>query len=106
MVRRLMILGLLLFWIIGCGYYEGVVQPTPISFLSFLGNTSGAVATIDDVTTINLDKGLSGNDKEGKVILLQITPGRHKVVVTRMGQEVVNRVIIVGDGATKEIQVP
>lgn len=106
MARRLVIVGFLLFLIIGCGYYEGVVQPTPRSYLSFLGNTSGAIAVIDDVTTINLEKELRGNDGESRVVLFQIAPGKHKVVVTRVGQEIVNRVIIVGDGATKEIQVP
>ena len=92
--------------IIGCGYYEGVVQPTPKSYLSFLGNTNGAVAVIDDTTTISLDRESRGSDEPAKVILYQITPGKHKVVVTKMGQEVVNREVLIGDGATKEIQVP
>jgi ATP-dependent helicase YprA (DUF1998 family) len=101
-----MILSFLLFCITSCGYYEGVVQPTPTSYLSFLGNTSGAVVVIDDVITLNLDKELRGNDEEKKAVLFQIIPGTHKIVITKMGREIVNRSIIVGDNATKEIQVP
>ena len=106
MVRKLILSGLLLLSIVSCGYYEGVVQPTPKSYLAFIGNTRGSVAVIDDAITLNLDKELQETDGRGKTDLFQIAPGKHKVIVTRMGREVVNRVIIVADGATKEIQVP
>lgn len=99
-------LGILLFLIVSCGYYEGVVQPTPKSYMSFMGNVGGATAIIDDKVTLNLDQEYRGGDGQKKSVLFQITPGKHKVVVTKMGQEVVNRVIIVGDNATKEIEVP
>jgi hypothetical protein len=104
--KKLIFLGLLLFLIVSCGYYEGVVQPTPRSYMSFVGNVDGATAVIDDAITLNLDKELRGGEGEKKSVLFQITPGKHKVVVTKMGREVVNRVILIGDGATKEIEVP
>ncbi len=104
--RRLVYVAMLLFLIIGCGYYEGVVQPTPSSYLSFMGNVDGATAIIDDRITLNLDIELRGSEGQKKTILFQITPGKHKVIVTKMGQEVVNRIIIIGDGTTKEIEVP
>lgn len=106
MAGKWIILGLFLFSIISCGYYEGVVQPTPKSYLSFMGNTDSAIAVIDETVTLDLGKELRRSEDEKKVVLFQIAPGRHKVVVTRAGQEIVNRVIIIGDGATKEIQVP
>ncbi|MEI6314391.1 MAG: hypothetical protein WCO89_05940 [Syntrophus sp. (in: bacteria)] len=106
MSRKWIILVLLLLSIVSCGYYEGVVQPTPKSYLSFMGNTDGAIAAIDETITLDLGKELKGSEDEKKVVLFQIAPGKHKVVVTRAGLEIVNRVIIVGDGATKEIQVP
>lgn len=106
MIRKLILSGLLLFSIISCGYYEGVVQPTPRSYVAFVGNTSGAVAVIDDAITLSLDKELQEMDGREKTVLFQISPGKHKVIVTKMGQEVVNRIIIIADGATKEIQVP
>jgi hypothetical protein len=106
MVRKLILSGFLLLSIVSCGYYEGVVQPTPKSYLSFIGNTAGAVAVIDETITLNLDKELEKKDGAEKPILFQIAPGKHKVVATKMGREVVNRVIIIADGATKEIQIP
>jgi hypothetical protein len=106
MARKLILSSLLLLSIISCGYYEGVVQPTPQSYLAFIGNTRGSVAVIDDVIKLNLDKELQETDGREKMVLFQIAPGKHKVIVTRMGREVVNRVIIVTNGATQEIQVP
>ena len=106
MAKKLIFLGLLLFLIINCGYYEGVVQPTPRSYIAFMGNVDGATAVIDASITLNLDKELRGGEGEKKSVLFQITPGKHKVIVIKMGREVVNRVILVGDGATKEIEVP
>jgi vacuolar-type H+-ATPase subunit F/Vma7 len=106
MMRKCIVISLLLLVIVSCGYYEGVVQPTTKSYLSFQGNTDSAVAIIDEKITLDLDKELRGSENEKKVVLFQVVPGKHKVVVTKKGQEVVNRIIIVGDGATKEIQVP
>jgi len=106
MARKWIILVSLLLSIISCGYYEGVVQPTPKSYLSFMGNTDGAIAVIDETLTLDLSKELKGSEDEKKIVLFQIAPGKHKVVVTRIGQEIVNRVIIVSDGTTKEILVP
>ena len=106
MAKKLMFLSLLLFLIVSCGYYEGVVQPTPRSYMSFMGNVDGATAIIDDAITLNLYKELRGSEGEKKPVLFQITPGKHKLIVTKMGREVVNRVVIIGDGATKEIEVP
>jgi len=106
MVRKWIILGLFFLSLAGCGYYEGIVQPTARSYLSFLGNTDGTVAVIDNTITLNLSEELRGAEGKKKAVLFQLAPGQHKVVVTRMGQEIVNRVIIVGDGTTKEIQVP
>jgi hypothetical protein len=106
MAKKLTCLCLLLFLIVSCGYYEGVVQPTPRSYISFMGNTDGATAVIDDTITLNLDMELQGDEGKKKPVLFQITPGKHNLIVTKMGQQVVNRVIIIGDGATKEIHVP
>ncbi|HOF04562.1 MAG TPA: hypothetical protein PK175_05360 [Syntrophales bacterium] len=106
MTKKWLVLVLALWTLAGCGYYEGVVQPTPQSYLSFLGDTDGAVAVIDDRITLNLGQEMRGAENEKKTVLFQLSPGRHKVVVTKRGREVVNRIVIVGDGATKEIQVP
>ena len=106
MAKKLIFLGLLLFLIISCGYYEGVVQPTPKSYIAFMGNVNGATAVIDASITLYLDKEIPEAQGKKEPVLFQITPGKHTVIVTKMGREVVNRVILVGDGATKEIEVP
>lgn len=86
------------------GYKEGVVQPDPQSYLWFSGNLEAAVATIDGDVVLKLDEPAE-KDPEGK-ILYRIKPGKHAVVVTRAGQVVVHRDIMVGAGAAKEITVP
>ncbi len=106
MAKKLIFPALVLFLIISCGYYEGVVQPTPKSYLSFTGNVEGAIASVDNTVTLYLDRELRAADGGKRTVLFQITPGKHNVIVTKMGREVVNRVVIVADGATKEIEVP
>jgi hypothetical protein len=89
----------------GCGgYKEGMVQPDQESFIWFSGNLEAAVATIDNGAAIKLDEP-SEADPKGKT-LYRLKPGKHDVVVTRNGQVIVNRSIMVGSGAAKEIAVP
>lgn len=64
MAKKMICLGLLLFLIVSCGYYEGVVQPTPRSYISFMGNVKSATAVIDDAITLNLDKELREGESE------------------------------------------
>jgi hypothetical protein len=106
MVKKLVFSGLLLLSIVNCGYYEGVVQPTPKSYVVFTGNAAGAVAVIDDAITLDIDREIRKTGEAGKTILFQIASGRHKIIVKRAGTEIVNRVVIIADGATKEIQIP
>ena len=83
----------------GCGLKEGVVTKEQQSFLSFTGNTKGAIAYIDTLPPIALKK-------SAKTILYQITPGKHSIIVKRSGVEIVNRNILIGNGITREIQIP
>jgi hypothetical protein len=93
------------FFLSGCGgYKEGMVQPDQESYLWFSGNLEAAVATIDNGAAIQLDEA-SEKDPEGKT-LYRLKPGKHEVVVTRNGQVIVNRSIMVGSGAAKEVAVP
>jgi len=106
MAKRLALACMLLLSVVSCGYYEGVVQPTPRSYVTFIGNLEGAVAVIDGTITINIDEERLKTGEAGKAILFQVAPGRHKIIVTKTGREVVERVVIIADGATKEIQIP
>jgi hypothetical protein len=106
MAKKLIFSCLLLIAIVGCGYYEGVVQPTPQSYVIFTGNIGTAVAVIDGAITVNIDEERRQTGESSKSILFQIAPGKHKIIVTKAGKEVVNRVVLIADGATKEILIP
>jgi hypothetical protein len=84
----------------GCGLTEGVVQKESKSSFWFTGNTQNATVYIDDLAPIILSEG--NNDQ----IHYEISPGKHKIVVKRSGNEIVNRVVLLGSGITKEIQIP
>lgn len=106
MVKKLVFVLLFLLSIVGCGYYEGVVQPSPKSYVVFTGNSGGAAAIIDDSITIDLEAEIQKTGDRGKTILFQVAPGKHKIIVKRAGTEIVNRVVIIAEGATREIQIP
>ena len=97
----------------GCGLTEGVVQKEPKSFIWFTGNTKGAVAYVDDLEPIMLDDLNSSTDgesvnnsaKKGEVHY-EISPGKHRIIVKKSGEEVVNRIVLLGNGITKEIKIP
>jgi len=84
----------------GCGLREGVVQKEPKSFLWFTGNTINASVYIDDLAPFTL------SEENDELIHYEISPGKHKIVVKRSGNEIVNRVVLLGSGITKEIQIP
>ena len=83
----------------GCGLKEGVVHKEQKSFLSFTGNTKNATAHIDNLAPIRLKS-------SSKRIHYQISPGKHTIIIKRSGVEIVNRNILIGNGTTREIQIP
>lgn len=85
----------------GCGLKEGVIQKEPKSYLWFTGNTDNAIVHIDELEPITLNK-KAKSDK----IHYGISPGKHRIVIKKSGEVVVNRIILLGDGTIKEIQVP
>jgi len=97
---------------IGCGLQEGVIQKAPKSFLYFTGNTENAVVYIDGGPGIVLDSSnSSGNDANGQTnssgrVLYEISHGKHDIVVKKSNEVVVHRKVLLGNGITKEIQIP
>jgi len=112
--KKSIYLGLVLILLfVGCGLKEGVVQKEPKSFLWFTGNTQDAIVYIDDLAPIVLNDKRSNtsdndnnNTNKSSEVHYEISPGKHTVVVKRSGEEVVNRKILLGNGITKEIQIP
>ena len=93
------ILGLFIFLLcMGCGLKEGVVQKEAKSYLWFTGNTEDALVYIDDLDPIELGK--------NKEIHYKLTPGKHRVIVKKMGTKIVNRIVLLGSGIIKEIEIP
>ena len=97
----------------GCGLKEGVVQKEPKSYLWFTGNTKNATVYIDDLRPIilNENRGNASVDGENKTetsdkIHYEISPGKHSIIVKKMGKEVVNRIVFLGNGIIKEIEIP
>lgn len=85
----------------GCGLTEGVVQKEAKSFLWFTGNTQNAIVYIDNLAPITLD-----NTNKSSSIHYELSPGKHSIIVKKSGEEVVDRNILLGNGITKEIQIP
>ena len=100
--KKIIFLGLVLLILsVGCGgIKEGVVQKEPTSFLWFTGNTQNAIVYIDDLAPITL------NEQIGSQVHYKISPGKHIIIVKKSGKEVVNRNVLLGNGITKEIQIP
>lgn len=86
----------------GCQSHNSEVNtPAPRSYLSFL--------RYDDTVQVYVDGQLMpalGVDDDGKPVLLEVTPGRHEVVVSRGGREVVRRTVFLGNGQNLEILIP
>lgn len=107
------ILGLFIFILcMGCGLKEGVVQKEAKSYLWFTGNTEDALVYIDELDPIELGKNYYIDSETGekiekkKEIHYELAPGKHRIVVKKMGTKIVNRIVLLGSGIIKEIEIP
>lgn len=92
----------LLITLSSCGYKEGVIQPGDKSYLVFTGNTKDIQITIDNNLPI-----LVQTDVENRSVThYQTSPGKHMIVIRRGSETVLQREVLIGNGMTKEIQVP
>jgi hypothetical protein len=81
----------------GCGYKEGIVTTEQKSYLYFTGN-------VKDVK-VSLDNGVSFSVESGANQQYKINSGKHLITIYRGNEIIIRRVIFVGDGVTKEIEV-
>ena len=94
-----------------CGFREGVIQPDKQSYIWFSGNTESAIASIDNEKEFQIEPNYyldnQGNkiNKSGKA-LYEVKPGKHEIVVKRDNEIIVNRILMISAGATKEVRVP
>lgn len=80
-------------------YSSGSTTSEPVSYLYFTGNIEGAEVSIDEAPAFIVTK--SGAKQQYKV-----TPGKHQIIVSKQGNVVVKRNILLGDGHEKEINIP
>lgn len=89
-----------------CGYQEGVIQRAERSYLKFTGNWPNAVVQIDSMQSFTLTPPTGDSKPSPDNTLYQLSPGRHRIRVTRGGLVVVDRVVILENQVTMEVQVP
>ena|ERR1041384_3652470 len=85
----------------GCQHQEGLLTRAQVSYLVFLGNAAGTVASIDDGPVIPLTA-----DHVHSKTRFSVEPGQHRVRVERAGATVVNRVVLLVDQQAVEIPIP
>jgi hypothetical protein len=79
------------------GYNTGILQKSDKGFIKFSGNTVGMSISLDDGVRFTKDE---------KVDLIELKPGKHTIKVFRDETLMVNRIIIVENQNTIEIEVP
>lgn len=107
MTRRAWLLGLSLL-LSACGYREGVIQRAENSYLKFTGNWTNATVQIDDNQPFTLTPPPPEGGKAASPAntLYQVSPGRHRVMISRDGRVVVDRILMLDNRVTTEVQVP
>ena len=91
-----------------CGYQEGVIQRAERSFLKFTGNWPNAAVQIDTMPPFILKPPTTASDPQASPAdtLYQVAPGKHRVTVTRGDRVVVDRVLLLENQVTLEVQIP
>jgi hypothetical protein len=82
-----------------CGYNTGIRSTEQSSFIYFTGNAQGTSATVGDDVPFTVEK-------LGERNLYKVASGKQRIVVRRAGVVVVERVVLLGDGQSKEFNIP
>jgi hypothetical protein len=86
-----------------CTYHEGVVQSADKSFLRFTGSIEGANVQVDQSTPFVLSV---TQVNPPYYAVYQISPGKHYIIVQKEDVTVVQQIIYIGNGETKEVVIP
>ena len=82
-----------------CGSTHGVRTSEQASFVYFSGAAKGAQVTVGDGDMFVVDK-------VGERNLYKVASGKQKVIIKKSGVIVVDRLVLLGDGQSKEFNVP
>jgi hypothetical protein len=107
-MKKVLLIVAACFAFVACGYQEGVVLKAERSYLKFTGNWPNATVQIDAMQPFDLRPPGPSNDPKTSPdnTLYQVSPGRHRITVTRGGNVVVDRVLILENQVTMEVQIP
>ena len=96
MIHRISILIFMLL-IVGCGGYNtGINQKAEKGFIKFSGNTLDITVSIDNGPQFTIDVGVDQ---------YELLPGKHMVKVFRNNQLIIDRIIIIDNQSTFELEV-
>ncbi|MGX9462854.1 hypothetical protein ACWXWU_16700 [Shewanella sp. A14] len=98
-IIKLLILSTLVLVVSGCGYNSGVKTEASASYLYFTGAAEGVEVSVDNIPAFTVTETGIANQ-------YRVTPGKHLIVITRDGQVIVKREILLGDGHEKEFYIP
>lgn len=82
-----------------CGSTHGVRTSEQASFVYFSGSAKGAQVTVGDGEMFIIDK-------IGERNLYKVASGKQQVIIKKDGVIVVDRLVLLGDGQSKEFNVP
>jgi hypothetical protein len=83
----------------GCYSTSGTLSREPRAYLNIIGGGVSVTAAVDDLPTQTLVLSPKGQR-------LQVSPGKHRIRISRGNYTLVDRVILVSDDQTLEIEVP
>jgi len=92
--------GVLFIFIYACGYQAGIIQKADKSFFKFTGNRENVSIVIDELEPFVLE------GKNGNKMLYQTSPGKHSLKVYRNGNLLIDKVLLLENQATMEVQIP
>ncbi|XPV74922.1 MAG: hypothetical protein ACNI27_09760 [Desulfovibrio sp.] len=94
------------FLMAGCGAQSGSLSPAPRSYVWFTGNNAGVRAVVDG-RSFSLDRNTKKEKRtKQKDVHYEVQPGKHHIELYRRGNLILDRVVILGNGVTKEIIIP
>ncbi len=101
-MKRWVVVALCCCFFAGCGGYgEGVEQPAERSYLKFSGDLHNVMVKIDDLAPFSLsERGVGQN------IVHRISPGKHRIKISRADEVIVERILILENQVTREVQIP
>ncbi len=86
-------------WLSACSSSSGTLSRAPIGFVELSNVSRPLTVVVDDQNELEVPA-------QRKPATLQIAPGKHRVRIWSDGTLIVDRVVLVGDQQTLQIQIP